>query len=47
MDGQTDGRTYGQMDGISPHPTGLGPLSGLLPKKECISIMDDSLVYFG
>ena len=28
-DGRTDGRTYG----ISPHSTGLRPLSGLLPKK--------------
>ena len=41
MDGQTDGRTDGQKDGRtdgwtdgkSPHSTGLGPLSGPLPKK--------------
>ena len=30
MDGRTDGRT----DGISPHSTGLCPLSGPLPKKK-------------
>ena len=29
MNGRTDGRTYG----ISPHSTGLRPLSGPLPKK--------------
>ena len=29
----TDGQTNGRIDGISPHSTGLRPLSGLLPKK--------------
>ena len=28
------GRTYGQTDGISPHSTGLRPLSGPLPKNQ-------------
>ena len=27
----TDGQTYGRMDGIYPHSTGLRPLSGPLP----------------
>ena len=33
MYGRTDGRTDVRMDGISPHSTGLRPLSGPLPKK--------------
>ena len=30
-DGRMYGRMYGRMDGISPHSTGLRPLSGPLP----------------
>ena len=32
--GGTDVRTYGRTDGISPHSTGLCPLSGPLSKKK-------------
>ena len=33
-DGRTGGRMDGRTDGISPHSTGLCPLSGPLPKTE-------------
>ena len=45
-DGRTDVRTYGRTDGrtygISPHSTGLRPLSGPLPKKNRKSITDEN-----
>ena len=38
LGGQTYGWTDGWMDGISPHSTGLCPLSGPLPKKPNIRV---------
>ena len=39
MGKQMDGWMDGQMAGISPHSTGLFPLSGPLPKKENLHLV--------
>ena len=41
--GGTDGRTDGRTDGISPHSTGLRPLSGPLPKKSISCLKNKQL----